>query len=70
MTEQWKNNERVDKPHLSVKQTDSGDWAVMINDTVAMEHCPCCMKRFAKAEHAMRCVDVFWPPDSGVDIKR
>lgn len=70
MSEHWKNNERVDKPYLSIRQNMNDEWVVLVNGIVAMLHCPCCMKPFAKPEHAMRCVDVFWPADSGVDIKR
>ena len=64
----WSNNERIDKPHLSVTQGTDGDWHIQINGHTIMSHCPCCMKTFAKREHAMRCVDVFWPADRGIDI--
>ena len=59
--EQWKNNQRTDKPHLSVRQQLNGEWVIFVHETAAMQHCPCCFKPFAKREHAMRCVDAFWP---------
>ena len=57
----WKNNQRIDKPHLSVRQQPNSNWAIYINETRAMEHCPCCLKAFAKREQAIRCADAFWP---------
>lgn len=62
MAEVWKDNVRVDKPHLSVVRDDEY-WAVAINGKLSMKYCPYCLKRFEEEHHAQRVVDVLWPAE-------